>query len=80
VDDELPEVKQLTQLDQLKRIIANSNETRVSELGRLMGIGNNKVHALIQELLNEEWLRKEGRAYVVDVDEDELNRWRESGD
>jgi hypothetical protein len=41
-------------------------------------MGNNKVHALIQELVQEEWLRKEGRGYVVNVDEEELNSLKES--
>ena len=76
---ELEEVKVESEMDKLKRIIANSNETRVSELGRLMSIGNNKVHALIQELVDEEWLRKEGRGYAVNVNEEEINKWRESG-
>jgi hypothetical protein len=48
---ELPE--QESEIDKLKRIIVNTNELRVSELGRLMSIGNNKVHALIQELVNK---------------------------
>jgi S-DNA-T family DNA segregation ATPase FtsK/SpoIIIE len=75
---ELEEVKVEEPIDKLKRIIAETNELRVSELGRLMEMGNNKVHALIQELVSEEWLRKEGRAYVVNVDEEELNSWKES--
>jgi DNA segregation ATPase FtsK/SpoIIIE, S-DNA-T family len=75
-DDQLPEAE--SEIDKLKRIIANTNELRVSELGRLMEIGNNKVHGLIQELLQQEWLRKEGRSYMVNVDEDEINKWRES--
>jgi DNA segregation ATPase FtsK/SpoIIIE, S-DNA-T family len=77
VDDiELPESE--SEIDKLKRIIANTNELRVSELGRLMEVGNNKVHALMVELLQDEWLRKEGRGYVVNVDEEEINKWRES--
>jgi S-DNA-T family DNA segregation ATPase FtsK/SpoIIIE len=75
---ELEEVKIEEPIDKLKRIIAETNELRVSELGRLMEMGNNKVHALIQELVHEEWLRKEGRGYVINVDEDELNQWKES--
>lgn len=76
-NDELPEVKVESELDKLKRIIANTSETRVSELGRMMSIGNNKVHGLIQELLQQEWLRKEGRSYMVNVDEEEIDKWRE---
>jgi S-DNA-T family DNA segregation ATPase FtsK/SpoIIIE len=75
---ELEEVKVEEPIDKLKKIIANTSELRVSELGRLMEIGNNKVHGLIQELVNDEWLRKEGRGYVINVDDDELNKWKES--
>jgi DNA segregation ATPase FtsK/SpoIIIE, S-DNA-T family len=75
-DGELPESE--SEIDKLKRIIANTSELRVSELGRLMEVGNNKVHALMVELLQDEWLRKEGRGYVVNVDEEEINKWRES--
>jgi S-DNA-T family DNA segregation ATPase FtsK/SpoIIIE len=76
---ELEEVKVEEPIDKLKRIIANTSELRVSELGRLMEVGNNKVHGLIKELVEQEWLRKEGKGYVVNVDEEELNKWRESG-
>jgi S-DNA-T family DNA segregation ATPase FtsK/SpoIIIE len=75
-DIELPEAE--SEIDKLKRIIATSGELRVSELGRLMSIGNNKVHALMIELLQEGWLKKESRAYEVNVDEEELNKWKES--
>lgn len=76
---ELEEVKVEEPIDKLKRIIAITSELRVSELGRLMEIGNNKVHSLIQELVEDEWLKKEGRGYVVNVDAEELNKWKESG-
>jgi predicted transcriptional regulator len=76
-DIELPEAE--SEIDKLKRVIATSGELRVSELGRLMSIGNNKVHALMIELLQEGWLKKESRAYEINVDEEELNKWRESG-
>ena len=72
----LEEVKIKEPIDKLKRMIASTNELRVSELGRLMGIGNNKVHALIQVLVEEEWLRKEGRGYVINVDREEYEKWR----
>jgi S-DNA-T family DNA segregation ATPase FtsK/SpoIIIE len=75
-DIELPEAE--SEMDKLKRIIANTNELRVSELGRMMSIGNNKVHALIKELVDEEWLRREGRSYMVNVEQDELDKWKES--
>lgn len=74
VKNELPEAE--SEIDKLKRTIADNGELRVSELGRLMGIGNNKVHALMQELLEEEWLRKEGRSYEVNISQEELENWK----
>ncbi|PKR82877.1 FtsK/SpoIIIE domain-containing protein [Heyndrickxia camelliae] len=76
-DGELIEVKEEEPIDKLKRIIANTNETRVSELGRLMVMGNNKVHELIKELVEEGWLTKEGNRYVINVDQEELDKWRD---
>lgn len=76
-DINLPEVKVESEIDKLKRIIATTGELRVSELGRLMGIGNNKVHSLMQELLEERFLDKDGRSYIINVDEEELNKWRD---
>lgn len=64
-------------IDKLKRTIAITGETRVSELGRLMSIGNNKVNALMQELVEEEWLTRDGRKYKINVEESELNNWRD---
>jgi S-DNA-T family DNA segregation ATPase FtsK/SpoIIIE len=66
-------------IDKLKRIIANTGELRVSLLQEKMGIAIGKVSELLKQLVEEEWLRKEGRAYVINVDEDELDKWRESG-
>jgi S-DNA-T family DNA segregation ATPase FtsK/SpoIIIE len=72
---ELPEVE--SEMDKLKRIIANTNETRVSELQSKMGIAIGKVTDLLKQLLDDGWLRKEGRSYVVNVSDEELNKWRE---
>jgi predicted transcriptional regulator len=44
-----------------------------------MGIAIGKVTDLLKQLVEDEWLRKEGRAYVINVDQDELNKWMESG-
>jgi S-DNA-T family DNA segregation ATPase FtsK/SpoIIIE len=76
-DSELPETKQISDIDQLKRIIANTNELRVSELQSKMGIAIGKVTDLLKQLLDDGWLRKEGRSYVVNVDDEELNKWRD---
>jgi hypothetical protein len=42
-----------------------------------MGIAIGKVTNLLKQLLDDEWLRKEGRSYVVNVDQEELDKWRE---
>jgi hypothetical protein len=77
-DYDFPEVKTESELDKLKRIIAETGELRVSELGKLMGIATAKLKALLQELVVEEWLIHEGkgRPYELNVDEEELNTWR----
>jgi S-DNA-T family DNA segregation ATPase FtsK/SpoIIIE len=75
-DVELPEAE--SEMDKLKRIIASTNDLRISELQSKMGIAIGKVHSMLKELLDEDWLRKEGRSYVVNVDQDELDKWRES--
>jgi S-DNA-T family DNA segregation ATPase FtsK/SpoIIIE len=72
---ELPEAE--SEMDKLKRIIASTNETRVSELQSKMGIAIGKVTDLLKQLLDDGWLRKEGRSYVVNVSDEELNKWRD---
>jgi DNA segregation ATPase FtsK/SpoIIIE, S-DNA-T family len=76
IGGKLEEVNEVNILDQLKTCIANSGELQIDRLGRLMGIGNNRLTALMRELLDENWLRKEGRSYVINVDEAELYKWR----
>ncbi|WHX69730.1 helix-turn-helix domain-containing protein [Peribacillus frigoritolerans] len=57
--------------------MANTGELRVNELARLIGLGNNKVHAMMVELLNEGHLKKEGRSYAINVNDEELDKWRD---
>jgi S-DNA-T family DNA segregation ATPase FtsK/SpoIIIE len=77
-DTELPEANIETEIDKLKRIISNTGETRVSELQSQMNIGQNKVHALLKELVDEEWLTQlPNKRYQINVDETELSKWRE---
>jgi S-DNA-T family DNA segregation ATPase FtsK/SpoIIIE len=76
VEEELPESE--SELDKLKRIIASTNELRVSELQSKMGIAIGKVTDLLKQLLDEGWLRREGRSYVINVNQDELDKWKES--
>lgn len=80
VEGDIQEVEAEEPIDQLKRCIATTGELRVNELARLMELGNNKVHALMQQLLEEEWLKKPGRSYEINVDEEELNKWKDESD
>jgi S-DNA-T family DNA segregation ATPase FtsK/SpoIIIE len=74
---EICEVKIDEPIDKLKRIIVNLNELRITELQKEMGIGINKVTALMKQLVEDEWLRKDGRSYELNIDEEELSKWRE---
>jgi S-DNA-T family DNA segregation ATPase FtsK/SpoIIIE len=77
-DIDLPEANIETEIDKLKRIISNTGETRVNELQSQMNIGQNKVHALLKELVDEEWLTQlPNKRYQINVDETELSKWRE---
>jgi S-DNA-T family DNA segregation ATPase FtsK/SpoIIIE len=78
IEDELPEVE--SDMDKLKRIIANTGELRVSSLQEKMGIAIGKVTELLKQLVEDEWLRKEGRAYVINIDEDEIVKWKNIGE
>jgi DNA segregation ATPase FtsK/SpoIIIE, S-DNA-T family len=64
-------------INKLKRIIVNSGELRVSELQKLMNIKMNRVSELMKELVEEEWLGRDGRSYVIVAEEDELNKWKD---
>jgi S-DNA-T family DNA segregation ATPase FtsK/SpoIIIE len=76
---ELEESVTIDPLEQLKKIIATTGKTKVSELQEEMGIGINKVTELLRELVDEEWLGRDGRKYVVLAEEDELNNYRDGG-
>lgn len=76
-DDTLPEVKIEEPIDKLKRVIATTNDLRVTSLQSNMGIAIGKVTELLKQLVEDGWLRKEGRGYEINVDEDELSKWRE---
>ncbi|WP_076373183.1 helix-turn-helix domain-containing protein [Peribacillus simplex] len=70
MEGEIQEVKEEEPIDQLKRWIANTGELRVNKLARLIGLGNNKVHAMMVELVNEGYLKKEGRSYAINVNDE----------
>lgn len=75
VKNELPVENIESEIDKLKRIIATTGETRVSVLQSQMGIAIGKVSDLLRQLVEEEWLRKEGRSYAINVSHDELQKW-----
>lgn len=60
----------------LKRIIADTKETRSKELQQMMGIRMAEVSELIKQLVKEGWLEKESKGYKIIASEDELNKWR----
>jgi S-DNA-T family DNA segregation ATPase FtsK/SpoIIIE len=64
-------------LDRLKRIIANTNENRVTHLQKEMKIRSEDVQGLMVELAEEGWVEKKGRSYVITATEDELNKWKD---
>ena len=68
-------------IDKLKRIIANTGETRVSQLQKEMGIRMNTVQDLMQQLVDEGWLFKhaaKSKGYELVADNDVLNKWRDT--
>jgi predicted transcriptional regulator len=42
-----------------------------------MGIAIGKVTDLLKQLVDEEWLKKEGRSYQINVSFEELQKWSE---
>jgi DNA segregation ATPase FtsK/SpoIIIE, S-DNA-T family len=71
-------VKPEEPIDQLKRIIATTNETRIKELQKEMGIRINDVSELMKCLVDEGWLEKEEgkKGYSIVASEKELDKWR----
>ncbi|MCA1025700.1 AAA family ATPase [Cytobacillus kochii] len=74
--DEIDDVRILTPIEKLKAHIAQTGETRISELQKMMGIRINDVSNLVKELVQEGWLQKEGRGYKLIISEEELEEWR----
>jgi S-DNA-T family DNA segregation ATPase FtsK/SpoIIIE len=64
-------------IDKLKRIIANTEETRLSELQGLMRIKMNTVSHLLKQLAEEGFIEKQGKSWVVIASEEELAKWRD---
>ncbi|WGT38011.1 FtsK/SpoIIIE domain-containing protein [Lysinibacillus sp. 1 U-2021] len=73
------EVVEESELDRLKKIIANTKETRVSPLRNLMKININKLNDLMKELVEEGWLeapKTKQSGYSLIIEEEELKNWR----
>lgn len=67
-------------IDKLKKIIATTEETRVSELRKLMGVKMDTIRELIEELVEEGWLLKhkaKNKGYELVASEEELAEWKE---
>lgn len=76
---EVEEVEEVTDLDRLKKIIATTGETRISQLRNELKININKLNDLMKELCAEGWMEApESRqsGYRLVADDEELNRWR----
>lgn len=72
------EVVEESELDRLKKIIANTGETRVSPLRNIMKININKLNDLMKELVEEEWLeapKTKQSGYKLIVSEEEKVKW-----
>jgi S-DNA-T family DNA segregation ATPase FtsK/SpoIIIE len=66
-------------IDKLKRIIAISGETRISQLQKEMGVRINTVQDLMQQLVDEKWLIKhaaKSKGYELIASQEELEKWR----
>ncbi|MCL1696245.1 FtsK/SpoIIIE domain-containing protein [Lysinibacillus sp. BPa_S21] len=79
---ELPEVdesKEESDLNKLKRVIANTGETRVSPLRSLMKININKLNDLMRDLVEEGWLeppKTKQSGYKLIISEEERLKWK----
>lgn len=69
-------VEQEKPIDKLKRIIAETGDTKVTDLQKHMQMRINVVNDLIKQLVEEEWLVKDGRSYRLIVAEEEMDKWR----
>lgn len=77
---EIAEIETESDLDKLKRIIANSGEVRFSKLREQLGKGSGTVKELRDQLVSEGWLEEsesKAQGYKLIANEDELNKWRE---
>lgn len=66
-DQELPSDKPI---DKLRNLIINTKETRIRELQRMMGIGINVVSDLVRQLVEEGFLIKTNKGYIINSNYD----------
>jgi DNA segregation ATPase FtsK/SpoIIIE, S-DNA-T family len=73
-------IKEEEKIDQLKRIIIETGETRIKELQNMMGIRINVVNELVKCLVSEGWLIKEEgkKGYEFIASEEEIKKWEGS--
>ncbi|GLI82345.1 hypothetical protein ANABIO32_00310 [Rossellomorea marisflavi] len=64
--------------DRLKSLIANQGIKPIAEIQKEMGIGINVVSELMKSLVEEGFLGREGRKYVITASEEELHNWRDN--
>jgi DNA segregation ATPase FtsK/SpoIIIE, S-DNA-T family len=78
--EEDEEIVEIAEIDRLKKIIATTGETRVSQLRELMKININRLNDLMKELVEEGWFSKpetKQSGYQLIVSTEELEKWRE---
>lgn len=63
-------------MDKLKRLIADTGETRTTELQKEMGIAIGKVSDMLKQLTEEGWFEMEGNRRKLILDEDQLNKYK----
>jgi len=67
-------------IDQLKKIIATTGETRVGELQKKMNMRNSTLQQLMSDLVEEEWLLKhksKAKGYELIAPKEELDKYKE---
>jgi DNA segregation ATPase FtsK/SpoIIIE, S-DNA-T family len=64
-------------IHRLKRIIANTQETRTRELQQQLGIRMSDVTSLMKQLVDEGWIKKEGKGYILTATYEQLQPWRD---
>nr|WP_285842061.1 FtsK/SpoIIIE domain-containing protein [Ureibacillus chungkukjangi] len=65
-------------LNKLKKIIANTKETRTTELRKMLGVKNTTLSSLMKRLVDENWLeigKSKQEGYKLIIDEDERVKW-----